>query len=50
MPDKPTETTDQTDDATPLVNPAEQMPSMVEETITEGLDPSELEDRTIHLK
>lgn len=50
MPDKPAETTDQTDGEAPLVAPAEQMPSLVEETITEGLDPDRLEIRNTQLK
>lgn len=50
MPDKPVETTNQTDDETPLIDPAEQMPSLVEETITEGLDPDEYKIRDTHLK
>jgi hypothetical protein len=50
MPDKPVETTDQTDGEAPLVAPEEQMPSLVEETITEGLDPDEHVYRGTDLK
>jgi hypothetical protein len=50
MPDKPVETTNQTGEEAPLVDPAEQMPSLVEETVTEGLDPDEYKIRATDLK
>lgn len=50
MPNKPNHVEDQTGDDTPDIDPAKEMPSMVEETITEGLDPTDQVYRGTHLK